>query len=305
MPFTVLMANHWMIGVDSHDGIPPPGPVVVPMIPHMVSAQLMWITPFSAPTIAKPVLGPTSFPMMKMGSDISNLIPHIGINYLAPLLTLTSGSKSHFGSSSVQSNSGPLAAAISGVMNFNLNCSGSTMPPLPSGFVFAPNTVLVGMSLGDVLGGGFAMVADSLLTLGLNKLFETQLAQKLLSKLAAPLIRKLLPNAPAMTSLTTAMFAQASPALNNPFVAHNAGNAIPALVGFVLGSPLGYTPPTGVVGNYVTTPVSDGARSMGESLGNSIDSLTDDPETPEYPQQAPSSGDDPDGGAPEALPGGI
>ena len=107
--FNALMTIHPMIGVDLHDGIPPPGPVMVPKLPHFVAATLKWAVPTSSPTPT--VFGPGGFSLMQQGTDIGNFIPHIFVEYLAVLYTATSGSKSHFGASTVLAEGKPAAAA--------------------------------------------------------------------------------------------------------------------------------------------------------------------------------------------------
>ncbi|HYH97238.1 hypothetical protein [Hyalangium sp.] len=287
MVFCALMTVHPMVGVDLHDGIPPPGPVPVPKIPHFTVATLKWLLPTSTPT--PKVQGPFGFSLMQQGTDIGNFLPHVAANYLLPLVIATSGSKSHFGASTVQSEGKPTAAAILVAVNLNLNCAGAAMPPLPSGFVVAPNTVLVGLTLGDVLGGIFSMAVDCAIQFGLNRLFASQRVGNLFTRLQGPLIRALMPNAPRFVSLTTALFGQSSRILSNPYVANTLGNLLPTAVGVLLGSPLGYTPPTGVVGN-TSSAVNDWARGKGEQLGNAISSLFDDPATPQYPTRAPTPG---------------
>ena len=287
MVFCALMTIHPMFGVDLHDGIPPPGPVTVPKIPHFTVAKLKWALSTSLPT--PKVQGPFGFSLMQQGTDIGNFIPHIAANYLVPLLIATSGSKSHWGASTVQVEKQPAAAALLVAVNPNLNCAGAVCPPLPSGFVLAPNTVLVGLTLGDFLGGLFAMAVDLGLQYALNRIFASGAATRFFNRLQGPLIRALMPNAPRFVSLTTALLGQASPILSHPLIANTLGNLVPTAVGVLLGSPLGYTPPTGLVGQGASK-ASDKARSIGENLGNKISHLFDDPSTPQYPAQPPASG---------------
>jgi len=284
--FNALMTMHPMIGVDFHDGVPPPGPVVVPKMPHFVAAMMKWALPTSKP--APKVLGPLG-PLMKQGTDIGNFIPHIAVEYLAVLYTATSGSKSEFGASTVLSQGDPTAAAILLVVNMNLNCSGPSLPPVPLGFVIAPNTVSVGMTLGDVLGGLFAMATDSIIQYGLNKLFSSNMMSKFFVRLQGPLVRALIPNAPRFTSLVTVLFGQSSRILSNPVVANTLGNLIPTGLGVLMGSPLGYSPKLAPT-NMGAGKVNELAQSAGHSLGNSISKLFDHPATPEYPSPAPASG---------------
>jgi hypothetical protein len=169
MPFCVLIEVHPMMGVDFHfDLIPPaPAPVPTPFEPHGTVAMMNWLLP---PSMANTVLAMT-MRVMQRGTDIQNGIPHIpmGPGVLLSLPeTAFSGSKSHFGPSSVQAGGKPVAVALLMVENLNLNCG---TIPTPTGIVEAPNTVVTGMTLGDFLGGLFAMIADCALTTLMNCVF--------------------------------------------------------------------------------------------------------------------------------------
>ncbi len=169
MMFNVLIEWHPMIGLDLHEDITPAvPPVPVPMAPHLTTATLNWIIPaaMSSKTFATFVQAR----LMQRGTDIQSFIPHIPLSpacLLAPVLTVFSGSKSHFGPRSVQVEGAPVAVALLGPVNLNLNCGDI---PLPSGYVVAPNTVVAGMNLGDILGGLFAMATDAALQFAMNKL---------------------------------------------------------------------------------------------------------------------------------------
>jgi hypothetical protein len=285
--FNALMTMHPMFGVDLHDGIPPPGPVVVPNMPHFVAAMMKWALPTSKPTPT--VLGPLG-PLMKQGTDIGNFIPHIAVDYLALMFTAGSGSKSEFGASTVLSEGDPTAAALLLVLNLNLNCCGPTCAPLPSGFVIAPNTVSVGMTLGDILGGLLAGATDCLIQFGLNRFFASNMMSKFFVRLQGPLTRLLIPNAPRFTSLVTAFFGQSSRILSNPVIANTLGNILPALAQtFFVGSPLGYSPDHAPA-NWAAGEVNAGAQSIGHTVGNAISNLFNHPATPEYPSPAPAGG---------------
>lgn len=284
--FNALMTMHPMFGVDPHDGIPPPGPVPVPNMPHFVAAMLKW----AMPSTSKPtptVIGPLG-PLMQQGTDIGNFIPHLAVDYLAVMFTAGSGSKSEFGASTVLAQGNPTAAAVLLVLNLNLNCCGATCPPLPSGFVIAPNTVSVGMTLGDILGGLLAGATDCLIQFGLNRLFSSTMMSKFFKWLQGPIIRALVPNAPGFTSLVTALLGQSSAILSNPVVANTLANIIPTFGSIIMGSPLGYSPDWAPA-NWTAGQVNDAAQSLGHAAGNAITNLFNDPATPEYPSAAPAT----------------
>jgi hypothetical protein len=102
------------------------------------------------------------------------LIPHIGPPRITILLEiLLSGSESHFGPISAQVSdqygaAGNPAAALGIIVNPNLNCGFPL--PTPFGFVIAPTTHFVGMTLGDLVAGMLSMAFDFLVQAALNKL---------------------------------------------------------------------------------------------------------------------------------------
>jgi hypothetical protein len=113
-------------------------------------------------------MGPTEYShfgwTIMMGSDIGPLIPHAGApNCLLPLILLSSGSKSEFGSSTTLIKGKPVAAALGVIVNPNLNCGDPVPAPLDG--VIAATAHFVGMTLGDVIAGFAHMAFD----IGLQK----------------------------------------------------------------------------------------------------------------------------------------
>jgi hypothetical protein len=167
----ILIKWHPMLSADCHtDLMPVPPPVVVapnPWHPHIVASVLYGLT-FGkiAPTVKA-----LNIEIIHMGSDIANGIPHIPLPpthfLLALLYTAFSGSKSHFGPAAVQTKDGVVGAALLIIVQPNLNCY--DVVPLPTGWVCAPNTVMAHMTLGDILGGFFAMGVDAALQALMNK----------------------------------------------------------------------------------------------------------------------------------------
>ena len=162
--------------------------------------------------------------------------------------------------------------------------------------MIAPNTVSVGMTFGDVLGGLLAGATDCLIQFGLNRFFASNMMSKFFVRLQGPLTRLLIPNAPKFTSLVTAFFGQ-SVDLSDPVVANTLGNIVPALAQtFLVGSPLGYSPDHAPA-NWAAGKANDAAQSIGHAAGNAITKLFNDPATPEYPSPAPAGGVTPSPGA--------
>jgi hypothetical protein len=281
----VLISIHPMVAVDGHDAIPPPGPVLVPTLPHYCGATLKW-PPSTWLGTQKPCTDKVEamgWSVMQQGTDIGNLIPHVCANYLLPLIIAFSASKSFFGVASVQSAGSPTAVALLIVENLNLNCWGPTFPPMPLGGVCAPNTVMANMTLGDFLGGLFSMIVEGAIQFALNRIFASQTASNFFNRLQGPLIRALLPGAMRSTTLVTALLAQSSRILSNPVVATTLGNLFPALVGLGLGSPLGYSPSWSPIG-WGSGKLSEAARGAGSDLGNHVYPHT----TPTYPSTPPA-----------------
>jgi hypothetical protein len=120
--------------------------------------------------------------------DIGMFIPHIGPNHplLLGILLLTSSSQGHFGVASVEiqtnAGTGPVAVALQLVTNPQLNCGDiSFFPvPMPTGVLLAPNTVVAGLTLGDLIAGFLSMLVTTIATAAIGFL---------LNKLGGPLVK--------------------------------------------------------------------------------------------------------------------
>jgi hypothetical protein len=182
--FNVLKHTHTMIGLpflEWHDYLIPPGLPTPPKAGHTCFA-IIAAGPWGFLTGQKNDEGPNktvqtdTSTALSVTTDAGPLIPHLNIiplappNLLIPVFLLASGSKSHFGASTVLFPKGPAAFAVAIKVNFNLNCAGATLPPLPSGLVIAmPQTVEVGVTMGDLIGGIVHLVLDALIQFGLNR----------------------------------------------------------------------------------------------------------------------------------------
>ena len=164
MAHSVLNGKHAMLGRDLHIPWLPgaPAPAAAP-VTYLTGATLLGkaITSLYGPR----VLAEAS-PVMLRGTDIGPFIIHAGPPSLTlPLEIMTSGSKTHFGASSIRlrdqhGKPGNLAGAVLGTVGVNLNCG---MPSPTPGMVIAPSTVQHGMRLGDVVAGLSGMASDYML----------------------------------------------------------------------------------------------------------------------------------------------
>lgn len=165
--FALLIEFHPMVGVDLHKNQPPPPAPPVPAAPHAVAATLNWQIPAAMASTVRATFAEAR--IMQRGTDIQAMLPHIPLSpaaLLTPAIIATSGSKSYFGPATVLANDAPIAVAVGGLVDISLNCGDV---PTPTGNVVAPNTVIAGMTFGDVLGGVFAMAFDTAAQAAMNK----------------------------------------------------------------------------------------------------------------------------------------
>ena len=166
--FALLIEFHPMVGVDFHKNQPPPPAPPVPAAPHAVAATLNWQIPASTANTVRATFAEAR--IMQRGTDIQAMIPHIPLTpaaLLTPAIIAASGSKSYFGPATVLANDAAIAVAVGGIVDVSLNCGDV---PTPTGNVIAPNTVVAGMTIGDMLGGVFAMAFDAAAQAAMNKL---------------------------------------------------------------------------------------------------------------------------------------
>lgn len=294
MGFNVLKESHVMVSNpfwELHDYLPPPGVIKPFPVPHMCGAILV-AGPWGSLSAIRKVndtgtkeVFTTGDHALSRGHDIGPLIPHYNMIPIAPpnlllvVIIPTSGSKAYFGSSSVLFEQGAAAFAVASLINFNLNCSGITMPPLPSGVVFAlPQTVLVGATVGDILGGIVRMVVDSAIQFGLGKLFGSDTAGRIFGNIAGSIFPGVLARLvgfgageAALRLLPILGRRLAGPAA---MVAEQIAKALlPTAVALLIGSPVGYSPGLSPVGSG-----GYGLEDAGQdALGGAIDSMFDDP----------------------------
>ena len=167
MLFAALRKCHPMIGCDWHIPTVPPGVVLPAPTPYGVVNIMGNLLGIELTTLYTPtVYGGGMQAKMCKGSDIGSMIPHIGTLSLTIIIEiLFSGSKCHFGPSNIfvkdqhGADQNP-AAAVLVYANVNLNCGFPV--PTPLDVVIAPNTAVLPMTWGDILGGLFSMIAGAI-----------------------------------------------------------------------------------------------------------------------------------------------
>jgi hypothetical protein len=293
-----LTTAQMIFGVDMHRTIPPPLPVL-PFAPHVVIWGVGWSQSqripgaFTNSKAASPDSGVTrpvkccSGYAIGRAHDAGPHPGHIWPNLLLPLIMLGSGSKSEFASGTVRHANGNMAIAVGYAVNLNLNCWDFPCAPMPSGVVVAAAcTVHAKFTIGDFLGGLYAMEVDMAITwfsglIGAGITSGPSIARGLRSALQGgqgflgTFARQFAPafRTPMMTprALATA-FSEAS-LVEMP---HVMGNLIGNLMGSAvstggLGSPLGYSSPWSVYGlgarNHDPNAWANslGHRAVGES----------------------------------------
>ncbi len=245
-PCKVINFTHLVVGMDMHKNMPPPAPAGPVPMPHLVATCIgdaMIATSKEAPTVkaggASAVarqhdVGMGLFPARGPGY-------HTAGNLLLPIVWLGAGNKCEFGSSTVKVPTGRIAVALVPVAGLNpqLDCF-EPAPFIGSLCISSMNTVMAGFTWMDCLAGFVAMAVDSV-------------AVWIVGKISGAIVGVVAAGAGA---LITGILAEAAPevllalglALASPVgaavaanAAEGAGQGAEGLVGWVIGSPLGYS----------------------------------------------------------------
>jgi hypothetical protein len=309
MRMAVLKHLHPMIGVDFHDEVAPPG-IPAPKIPHL-TAGLLCFPPWGVITGKANGTVCTSHAMsLAQGTDMGFLIPHIPLppapaNILAPILTLASGSKSHFGAHNHLTPQGPLAFACLVVINLNVNCAGPTMPPLPTGFVFAVfQLTWQGVTLGDLIAGTLHLLVDILLQHLINRFLSRGPGGKAIDwlnrKIGGALAARTYVNFVKLSAVRAQTVPQVIQAVMQGsrlslFLGYGLVEQVPAiLAGYVVGTPIGYSPawaPTSQAEGYADQAHSATADAVdwgAEKVHQALSRLFNSPAIEEHPGHGPS-----------------
>lgn len=158
------LTAHTFVGIGSHTAVNPPS--VVPVItPHISMDTLLGLT--IRAKYSKTVIGPFGFQFVGQGNDSGFVVPHIGIppnNVLIPLIIFFGGSKPMFSASTVRIDvegaGTPMACDLIPYNFVGINQACNDPCNYPSDIVICPNSVVVGMTLGDLIAGVAATLID-------------------------------------------------------------------------------------------------------------------------------------------------
>ncbi|AKT40626.1 hypothetical protein [Chondromyces crocatus] len=286
----VLVHVNPMIGLDPHTALPPPvGLPIIPIHAHITGAMNHFaIWGFATAQDSSKVLCDGNKTMQR-GTDIGFFIVHVPIplipHFLLPIWNTLTGSKSEFGVNAVHVEDKPVAVAVAKVVNFNLNCFGSTSMLPGVGVVITWTSVQANMTLADFLAGLVAAVIDWAVQYGINKLTGSKIFGKGIDRITAPLWRRIAPalfeRLPAGTMLTSALHATGW----NRYLAYFVGSLPAAVIGiFGHGSPLGYGAPWSL--SNLIDPSKRANDAVYTYLNNS--SVPQYPGTDETPAPAPA-----------------
>jgi hypothetical protein len=223
-----------------------------------------------------------------MGFFIPHLpLPPAPANLLAPIISIASGSKSHFGAHNTKLENGPVAFACLFYVNLNLNCAGAVMPPLPSGFVLALFQVtMVNVTLGDIIAGALHLVVDLFiqfaLNRGLGKLGE-YLGNRVAGALANRIFGKGILEMIGFTTVGELLTAILPRGRAAQIIGYSLEQVPSILLGDVLGTPVGYS--------WSKAPTSQfedhGLDAAHEAVAESIDNMLNSPSVEQHPSAPP------------------
>ncbi len=241
-------------GCDVHKQMPPPPPAGPVPAPHVV----VYCMGFAMPSTAKQSTTVKAGWGYALGRqhDLGMGIYHFAANVLLPVIWAGAGNKAEFGASkvrvAVQEKSLPMAVALIPRIGLNLQLDCNEPCPMPTSTCVASfNTVEVGFSRADCLAGFAAMLADVAVTWASSKIVggAFKLAGAGMTKVLGKSVRGI------QTMLTAGLVAAAFPT-----TAEYIGSVSNLVVGWVVGSPLGYSPdfaPGGGYGGKLNEAIND------------------------------------------------
>lgn len=231
-----LNSFHLVAGCDFHKQIPPPPPVgPLPMAPHVV----VYCMGFAMPSTAKKSATVKAGWGQALGRqhDLGMGVYHFAANVLLPLIWAGAGNKAEFGSSSVKvdiDGAGVrMAVALVPVVGINLQLDCNEPCAMPTSVCIASlNTVKAGFTLMDCLAGFAAMACDIAVTW-----ISGQIAGFIVKGAGAVITGILAEVAGGIEAMLVAGVVASA----FPTVTYYLGAVTTQLVGWAVGSPLGYS----------------------------------------------------------------
>lgn len=223
-------------GCDFHKQIPPPPPAgPLPMAPHVV----VYCMGFAMPSTAKKSTTVKAGWGYALGRqhDLGMGIYHFAANILLPLVWAGAANKAEFGSGSVKIDVGGeglrMAVAVVPMVGINVQLDCNEPCAMPTSICIASlNTVKAGFSLGDFVAGFLAGCLDVLVTYISGKIAGAIL------KGAGAIVEGILAE---VAGGITAMLGAGIVAAAFPTATYVLGAVASQLVGWAVGSPLGYS----------------------------------------------------------------
>ncbi|HXI58130.1 MAG TPA: hypothetical protein VNO55_18820 [Polyangia bacterium] len=233
VPCKALNSFHLVAGCDLHKQIPPPPPVGPnPFAPHVVVYCLGFAMPSTSLKSATVKAGMGH--ALGRQHDLGMGIYHFAANILLPLVWAGAGNKAEFGVASVTIGATPqgpkrMAVALVPFVGLNLQLDCSEPLPLNTSLVVASfNDVSAGFTLRDCIAGFVAMRVDQLYVFLVGAVIG-KAANGFVALLGKTVIGNM------------AMLAGGVVAAAFPKTAAYLGAVATQLVGWIVGTPLGYS----------------------------------------------------------------
>jgi hypothetical protein len=165
MEHVAHLTAHSFIGIGTHTGLllPPPSPPAI--YPHIAMDTLLGLT--IKAKYSKTVIGPFGFQLIGQGNDSGMMVPHLCLppnSVLVPIVIVFGSSKPMFSASTVKIDVDgeglPTACNVIPYFPIGINQACNDPCNYPSDIVICPNTIVVGLTLGDFLSGLFLTVFD-------------------------------------------------------------------------------------------------------------------------------------------------
>jgi len=193
MKHVAHLTIHGFIGMGTHNALYPPA-VVPAIVPHVSMDTLLGLTLGAKFTTT--VIGPFGFQFIQQGNDSGQIVSHIAIpppSVLVPIVIAFGGSKPMFAASTVKMQGTPVAAGMIPFCFTSINQGCNDPCNYPGDMVICPNSVLVGLTLGDFLGGLISIGVDCAISAIANKvggMVAEGLVGSIGTRLATPFLRE-------------------------------------------------------------------------------------------------------------------